>query len=166
MRLKLILFIICFMAVTSAKAATPSTSYICLSKSTGTLVVRSKCKSTEIKLTASNLGALGIQGPQGIPGPAGASSGFDVNNCYKREGTATGSGTVIAKTGCLVSEFILTKACNTTGYGIVVNELLQVADNTLLGDQMYGLYSCVGSDLLNYGSSFTVTAQALCCRGN
>lgn len=97
--------------VSPVYAATPPSLYVCISKSNGAINVRSKCKGTEIKASASTLGAYGIQGPQGpqgIPGPAGISEAFDISSCRSfgnSNFTTTGAASVVLS--CTSSEFLL-----------------------------------------------------------
>lgn len=121
-------------------------------------------------------GAQGAQGPQGPAGKDGAdgkngangtngtNGTLDISKCISREVQASGAGFVRATSACLASEFVVTSGCYVTGNGSIVSQQLQKATNTALNDQVYGLIQCWGYDFFNSGSSYTVTAQALCCQ--
>lgn len=138
---------------------------LCMNNSTGGIIAKKGCNlRIETVITGGALQALssaGPQGPQGIQGPPG---GLNINACVSRESTASGSGLVTTTVPCLVNEFVATSGCYVTGFAVTASHKLLKADNTTLNGEVYGLVRCSGADVYNNGSSFSVTAQAFCCR--
>jgi len=95
----------------------------------GSIIAKSKCSKGETKLSASNLGALGLQGapgpqgPQGVPGPAGISGGFNVSACLRRRDSTTGTGLISVSEGCLQSEFAMNFGCGATSGNAILKTL-------------------------------------------
>lgn len=157
MKKLILLVVMCFAfpAFGQSKVKIP-TLKVCVSAS-GVVAVKQKCARTE---TTANFGIL--KGNQGANGNNGT---LDPNKCFKRESQASGSGNVLATTNCLVSEFIVSSSCVTnTANSYQIASRLQGGQEGggLLGDQVYQSFQCYMGNFT--GESYTVTAQALCCR--
>lgn len=134
---------------------------LCMNNSTGAIIAKKICKAGETVINGQVLQGLAVQGPQGPQGPAGT---IDIGKCISRESTASGSDAVAATVPCLVNEFVATSGCDVGGVAVVGTHKLLKATNTLLGGEVYGLVRCVGVDPYNTGFTYSVTAQAFCCR--
>lgn len=166
-----------FLLVPSIAVAAPTKApagMLCAQPS-GAVVVKQRCAKNEARLDLSSITGKSVQGPQGAQGPigpqgpqgvAGPVGGLDPARCVKREQTANGNGTISTSTACLVSEFVVSSGCYTTGgNGVIFAERLSVGENSLLGQQAYQIVRCGAYDPFFAEANITVVAQALCCNG-
>jgi hypothetical protein len=135
-------------------------------KATNKSVVSATCPKgfTELADTSRFQGSAGATGAQG---PAG---GFSVlSKCTKRESSETGTGYVSTDVQCLADEFMATNTCDSIDPEVIVTSWLQ-APASGISDKIYSYLSCTGlrtSKFTNLSAqSFTIKAQALCCKGS
>lgn len=135
--------------------------------SSGNITARSKCKikNGERRLNLSGITAQGAVGPQGPKGDSGT-GGIDIANCFKRESISSGSGVVSAQATCLVSEVLVTSGCPVSGSAVIAGHSLFTSNNSVLGAEVYTGVYCVAYDPYNVGSTYSIKAQAWCCRPN
>ena len=131
-----------------------------------TVTAKQKCSKFETQLTLSGLkGKDGLNGANGSNGINGLPGGFSAANCIKREATASGVEYVISTSACLVNEMVLSSGCLIDGAAMLVDQTLLPGNNSNFGPNIYGLVRCTGFDIYGGGDLFSVTAQALCCKG-
>jgi hypothetical protein len=136
---------------------------ICMNNASGAILTKSKCSASETTLSGQVLQELrGVSvGPKGDKGDSGLSGTVDPNKCYRRESSSVGSGYVAVSSACLVSEMLLASGCHANNVGVVVGQKLWKGSGSLVSNpDLYGGVECQATA----GSSFTLTAQALCCR--
>ncbi len=164
------LFAVIFATPSFAAAGSVTSMAICVNKA-GQFVVKTKCSKAETKITASNIGAFGLQGPvgpqgvQGPQGPAGVSASA-TQSCRVVTGSSyTAETAANVRLSCSASEYLLT-----WGYGLDRIRLvtLRYAEPLYLNNDfsiVRGMDIMVQGEITSsyYGEDYTLFGTIVCC---
>jgi hypothetical protein len=115
-----ILFFLLALSVTERATAQKKVGVLCIT-SANKIVMRSKCSSTETKLSLATLSARGADGDSGATGASGSSGRVVVSTLHEDQTVPSAQGATFTES-CPTGKTTLSGGCYTTSRGVVMNQ--------------------------------------------